>query len=63
MGTTVKLIDEDGNVFAIIGAVQRALRRDGRPEDATAFVERAMAAESYDEVLQIIVSDETLDIE
>jgi hypothetical protein len=49
----VKLIGEDGNVFAIIGAVSKALKRAGEKERATEFTEKAFAAHSYDEVLQL----------
>ena len=48
-----RLIGTDGNVFAIIGKVQRALREAGLPERAAAFGERAFEARSYDEVLQL----------
>ena len=48
-----RLIGTDGNVFAIIGKVRRALREAGQPERAAAFVERAFQAHSYDEVLQL----------
>jgi len=30
---TVKLVGEDGNAFAILGRVQRALRKAGVPDD------------------------------
>ena len=50
---TCKLTETDGNVFAIIGAVSRALRRAGQTEKITEFRNRAMASESYDAVLQL----------
>ncbi len=46
-----RLVGTDGNVFAIIGRVQRSLRAAGQPERAEAFVTRAFQAKSYDEVL------------
>lgn len=49
----VKLIDENGNVFAIIGKVTQALRRAKRDDDARAYTARCFNAESYDEVLRI----------
>lgn len=46
-----RLVGTDGNVFAIIGTVRRALRRAGMDGRATEFVQRAFASRSYDEVL------------
>jgi hypothetical protein len=53
----VQLTGQDGNAFAIIGAVQKALRRaehDGTaPAGAAAqYAEEAMNSESYDALLQ-----------
>ncbi len=48
-----ELFGQDGNVFAIIGRVREALRRAGQTERATEFVQRAMGAGSYDQVLQL----------
>jgi hypothetical protein len=50
----VKLLGEDGNVFAIIGRVNRALRRAGHPEAASEFTQEAMSQESYDHVLLLV---------
>jgi hypothetical protein len=47
----VKLIGEDGNVFAIIGRVSGGLKRAGMVKEAAEFVKRAMSSASYDEVL------------
>ena len=48
----VKLIGEDGNVFAIIGRCVKALRtKDGKK--AREFQEKALRSSSYDEVLQL----------
>lgn len=48
---TVQLTGEDGNVFAIIGRVSKALKRAGFPDMAQEFTQKAMSAKSYDEVL------------
>lgn len=48
---TVKLTGEDGNAFAIIGAVSKALRRGGQPEAAAEFQAEAMSGD-YDHLLQ-----------
>jgi len=57
----VKLIGEDGNVFAIIGRVKEALRRAGQKDKAKEFVERATSAESYNEVL--VMLEEYVEVE
>ena len=49
-----QLVGTDGNVFAIIGAVSKTLKRAGLPERAKEFTERATSAKSYDEVLQML---------
>lgn len=54
-GVVVQLSGRDGNVFAIIGAVSRALKRAGNPDMAVEFQSRACNAQSYDEVLQIVM--------
>lgn len=51
---SVQLSGRDGNVFALIGAVSRALKDCGEREEAAAFVEEATSCGSYDEVLQLI---------
>ena len=48
-----KLIGTDGNVFAIIGAVKKALRKAGQADKAEEFGKRAMASDSYDKVLAL----------
>lgn len=48
---TVQLTGTDGNAFAILGTVQRALRRAGCPPHVIAdFVEEA-TADDYDHLL------------
>lgn len=51
----VQVLGEDGNVFAIIGRVRKALWRAGENELAKEYTEKAMAAESYDKVLQLTI--------
>jgi hypothetical protein len=48
-----KLIGGDGNVFAVIGAVKRSLKRAGKEDKAKEFTERATASHSYDAVLAL----------
>lgn len=49
----VKLTGTDGNAFAIIGKVSKALKKAGLKDKADEFVKRAFSAGSYDEVLQL----------
>jgi hypothetical protein len=52
----VQLTGNDGNVFAIIGAVNKALRRSGDPAAVArqeTFTADAMSCESYDAVIQL----------
>jgi hypothetical protein len=46
-----RLVRTDGNAFAVIANVKRALERAGQRERASEFVAKAMQAKSYDEVL------------
>lgn len=50
---TVQLTGEDGNAFAILGRVKRALRKGGAatPDDVAAFIEEATAGD-YDHLLR-----------
>ncbi len=50
-----KLIDEDGNVFNIIGRVRAALWEAGQDDEAREFVARAFRCRSYDEVLRLVL--------
>jgi len=50
----VKLTGTDGNVFAIIGKVNRALKDAGQGAKAKEFLTKATNAKSYDEVLQML---------
>lgn len=48
-----KLVGTDGNVFSIIGAVSKTLKRAGQPEKAKEFQNKAFSSGSYDAVLQL----------
>ena len=48
---TVKLTDTDGNIFAIIGRVREALRRNGRTDLITEFTDYITSSSSYEEAL------------
>ena len=48
---TVKLVGEDGNAFAIIGAVTRALKRAGHVEAAKECQHEMMSGD-YNHLLQ-----------
>lgn len=48
----VQLTGTDGNAFAIIGQVSRALKRAGLVEEAKAFEGDVMDSESYDALLR-----------
>ena len=48
----VKLTGTDGNAFAVLGEVQKAMRKGGVPADEiSAFVKEAMRG-NYDHLLQ-----------
>lgn len=46
----VQLAGEDGNAFAILGRVKRAIMRSNHPELAEAFIKKATAGD-YDHLL------------
>jgi len=48
-----KLVGTDGNVFHIINKVSDCLRKAGRKEQASEFIDKAFKAPSYDRVLQL----------
>jgi hypothetical protein len=48
---TVKLTGNDGNAFAILGKVQKALKRAGEKDAANDFMQEAMSGD-YDHLLQ-----------
>lgn len=47
------LLGGDGNVFAIIGAVSRVLKKAGMHDEAEEFCERAANCYTYGEVLNL----------
>jgi hypothetical protein len=52
----VQLTGQEGNVFSILGRVQRGLKEGGvSDEDVSAFWEEVSEAHSYEEALQIIM--------
>lgn len=52
---TVKLSDEDGNVYSILGSVRKALRRADVPtEDIDKFTTEATSGD-YDHALQTVM--------
>ncbi len=53
---TVQLSGEEGNVFAIIGRVTKALRQGGvSNNEIDEFQSQAMQSDSYDAVLQLVM--------
>lgn len=49
---TVQLTGQDGNAFAILGAVQRAMRQGGcSADEVTSFMDEATAGD-YDHLLR-----------
>jgi len=48
----VRLVGEDGNAFAILGRVSKALRRAGMPEKAEEYLARATAGD-YNHLLAV----------
>ena len=48
---TVKLTGTDGNIFAIIGRVREALRRNGRSDLIKEFTDYITSSSSYEEAL------------
>lgn len=55
------LIDGEANVFAIIGAVSRVLKKAGMHDEAKEFCEKASNCESYNAVLNLC--HECVDVE
>lgn len=57
---TVQLVGEDGNAFAILGRVTRALKRAGHRDEVDAFMDEATAG-NYDQLLQTVMRWVTVD--
>lgn len=47
----VKMIGEDGNAFSILGKVNKALKKAGRPKEGKMFLEEAMQGD-YNHLLK-----------
>lgn len=50
----VAMVGEDGNAFAILGRVSRALRRAGYADGADEFMDEAMSGD-YDHLLATVM--------
>ncbi len=53
---TAKLLDEDGNIYNLIGIAQKALRGAGQAEQAKTMQAEIFASGSYEEALGIIMN-------
>ena len=51
---TVKLVCSDGNAFAVMGTVSRALKHGGHSELVEPFMKEAMSGD-YDHLLQTVI--------
>ena len=49
-----RLVGTDGNAFAVIGNVSRALKTAGQPDKAREWQQKAMSCGSYDELLALV---------
>ena len=49
-----RIIETDGNVFSLIGSISKALKKNGQPNLAKEFIERAFASKRYNDVLILI---------
>ena len=49
---TVKLVGEDGNAFAVMGRVCKALRRAGASDDTIQQFQKEATAGDYDDLLR-----------
>lgn len=52
-GVQVQLSGQDGNAFAVIGAVTKALKRAGLDSTAKAFQDQAFKQKSYEDLLAL----------
>lgn len=53
----------DGNVFAVLGACQKALRRAGQDDVAKELASKVFGCDSYDEALQIMLKYVDFDLD
>lgn len=53
-GIEVQLTGQDGNIFAIMGRVKRAMRREGFEEESKEMAKEVMSCHSYSDALEII---------
>lgn len=54
-GIAVKLIGENGNIYNLLGIVQRELKRHGMADVAKQLIAEATATHSYEEALAVIM--------
>ena len=59
----VQLVGEDGNAFAILGRVERALRRAGVDAKEVEEFNREATADDYDHLLRTVMAWVTTDEE
>ena len=50
----MKLVGEDGNIFAILGRASKLLRENGQPEKAKEMSDRVYQSGNYYQALHII---------
>ncbi len=55
MKPVCKLIDQDGNIFNLLGLAVRALRNAGELDKIPEITEKAMQSDSYEKALRIIM--------
>jgi hypothetical protein len=49
-----ELIGTDGNAFSVIGNVSKCLKRNGLPDKAKEFTDKAFKCDSYDALLGLV---------
>ena len=59
-GVVVQLTGEDGNAFAILGKVTRAMKRGGFPELVNEYTTKAMSG-TYDDLLRVTMEYVTVE--
>lgn len=53
-GITVQLTGQDGNIFAIMGRVQKAMKRAGFDKEAKALAKEVTSCPDYSAALDVI---------